>query len=149
MSVTSEQVRTNLDVDALKYVLSLPRGRKLIWGLLGLAGVFRQPFNQDLRLTDFNCGSLNLGLALYADCLQASPELTAMMTKEQANVDRYELERKRTADASSDHASGGSPGSPSSTGQRDASGSGSSPSSSDDPFFDRLGFGRAGEDRRD
>lgn len=133
--------KTLLDRDALSAVLSTSAGRKTIWGLLGMAGLFRQPFATDLRQTDFNCGSLNIGLALYADCLLVSPELTAMMTKEQANADRTELTRKRDSDARSDRPDAGGSGS---------SGSGSTDlGAASDPFFDRLGFGRGGEDRGD
>lgn len=122
-----------LDRDALSYVLSLPQGRKLIWGLLGMAGLFRQPYVAgDAAATAFSCGSLNIGLALYADCLQASPTLTAMMTKEQADDDRHSLNRKRRDDADSDKRVPGPD-------DRDSGSAGS------DPFFDRLGFGRGGE----
>lgn len=132
-----------LDQAALVAVLSTYSGRKIIWGLLGLAGLFRQPFSTDLRQTDFACGSLNIGLALYADCLLASPDLTAMMTKEQANDDRHALARKRDSDARSDQPGGSSnPGS----GGSSSTALGGDPA---DPFFDRLGFGRAGEARGD
>lgn len=84
----TEEVKTNLPRDELKYMLSLPQGRKVIWGMLSLAGLFRQPFvTGDRDITALNCGSLNIGLILYADCMTVSPELTAMMTREQGNYD--------------------------------------------------------------
>ena len=82
---------TQINADALKYVLSIPQGRKVIWDLLGIAGLYRQPrVAGDTEGTAFNCGGLNVGLALYADCLTVSPDLTAMMTREQATYDNRE-----------------------------------------------------------
>lgn len=79
---------TVLDADALKYILSLPKGRKVIWGLLAFSGLFRQPFVPgEPDKTALNSGALNVGLMLYGDCLAVSPDLTAMMTKEQGNDD--------------------------------------------------------------
>lgn len=84
----STPLGTQLDEDALKYVLSLPAGRKVLWDILALSGLYRQPrVAGDSEGTAFNCGGLNVGLALYADCLTVSPDLTAMMTKEQAAYD--------------------------------------------------------------
>lgn len=85
-----------IDRDALLYVLSLPQGRKVLWDILGQAGLFRQPFSvENERLTAFNCGNLNIGIMVYAELLQTSPDLTAMMTKEQANADARNLSDAR------------------------------------------------------
>ena len=84
----TEPLGTQIDEDALKYILSLPNGRKVLWDILGLTGLYRQPrVAGDTEGTAFNCGGLNVGLAIYADCLTVAPDLTAMMTKEQASYD--------------------------------------------------------------
>jgi hypothetical protein len=85
----TEEPKSGIDSDSLKYILSMPKGRKVIWDILAIAGLYKQPYvpgNSDG--TSFSCGSLNVGLAIYADCLLTSPDLTAMMTKEQGNADR-------------------------------------------------------------
>lgn len=89
----------HIDEDALKYILSIPRGRKVIWEILAFAGIYRQPFvpgNPDL--TAMNSGALNVGLMLLSDCMITSPELTAMMTKEQGNDDNSRSNVEHIAD---------------------------------------------------
>jgi hypothetical protein len=81
---------THIDYDALSAVLSTRAGRKVIWDILAITGLFHQPFGENQRLTDFNCGRLNTGLILHADCLTVDPDLTATMTKEQGNASRRE-----------------------------------------------------------
>lgn len=83
----TEPLPTVLDRDALQWILSTPQGRKTLWGILGAAGLFQQPFSPDPAITNFNCGKLNSGLILWADCLTVDPDLTAMMIREQGNVD--------------------------------------------------------------
>ena len=99
---------TQVDSDALQYILSMPAGRKVLWDILALAGLYRQPrVPQDSEGTSFNCGSLNVGLAIFADCLTVAPDLTAMMTKEQASYDnRTEPEPQSISGPRADSRSG-------------------------------------------
>jgi hypothetical protein len=76
-----------IDPDALKYVLSLDKGRAVIWDILRSGGLFRSPFNVDSRLGDFNAGAHNQALIIYADCMAVSPDLTALMIREQGTYD--------------------------------------------------------------
>ena len=79
---------TNLGEEELLYALSSPKGRKLIWDILALGGLYRQPFVPgNVEVTAFNSGGLNIALILYADCMTVSPDLTAMMISEQGNYD--------------------------------------------------------------
>lgn len=94
---------TSVNGDALLYVLSLPAGRKVVWDLLALTGLYRQPhIPGNPSGTDFNCGALNVGLALYADCLSISPDLTAMMIKEQGTYDNRDASNSRAERDSTD-----------------------------------------------
>lgn len=78
----------HIDADALKYILSLPQGRKVLWDIFAITGLYHQPFIAgDPETTAMNCGRLNNGLILYKDCMSVSPELTAMMLKEQGTYD--------------------------------------------------------------
>jgi hypothetical protein len=106
---------TTIDRDALQYVLSTSDGRKVLWDILAISGLYRQPrVAGDPAGTDFNCGALNVGLMLYADCLTVSPDLTAMMMKEQATYDNTSAsdarkpERKSGSDTSGRNDSSGS-----------------------------------------
>lgn len=126
-----------IDEDSLKRTLSVPAGRKVLWDLLALGGLYRQPFATDSLLTAFNCGSTNVGLMLFADCMSASPELTAMMIKEQGNADR---ER-----ADSDPARNSGDGDSTRNGFGNRTDLGYSPVSSPVPTGD-LGFDRFGSD---
>jgi len=102
--MTKPEPQTQIDADALLYVISTGDGRKVLWDILALAGLYRQPrMPDDPEGTAFNCGSLNVGLAIYADCLSVSPDLTAMMTKEQASYDnRPESEPKPESSTSAE-----------------------------------------------
>lgn len=78
----------HIDANALAYILSLPQGRKVLWDIFAVTGLYHQPLVPgDPETTAMNCGRLNNGLILYKDCMTVSPELTAMMLKEQGNYD--------------------------------------------------------------
>lgn len=82
---------TQIDYNALAYVLSLPQGRKVLWDILGVSGIYKQSFDPNSgRVSDFNSGARNIGVVLWTDCQLVSPEFTAIMIKEQGNADRRE-----------------------------------------------------------
>lgn len=65
------------------------RGRRLMWGWLADAGVFRNPFViGDQALTDFRCGEMNAGQRLHAAITRLCPELFHEMIKEQEDAER-------------------------------------------------------------
>lgn len=53
-------------VEDLRWVMSSPKGRRFMWWLIGLAGVYRPSFNNSGSVTAFNEGQRNVGLALLA-----------------------------------------------------------------------------------
>jgi hypothetical protein len=53
-------------VDDIKWLMSSPRGRRLVWWMLSITGVFRTSFNASGSVTFFNEGSRNIGLQLLA-----------------------------------------------------------------------------------
>lgn len=117
---------TTINRDALQWILGTRQGRRVLWDLLAVTGIYRQPrVVGDPGATDFNCGGLNVGLILYADCLTVSPDLTAMMIKEQASY-----ENTAAAEALEEPGRG--------DGKRDYAESGSSP----EPDNNSLGLGR-------
>lgn len=86
--MSEKQSATNyINEDSLKYVLSLPHGRKVLWDILSFGGLYHQPFTpESRRVTDFNCGRRDAAIVLLTECLTASAEHVALMMKEQANV---------------------------------------------------------------
>lgn len=54
-------------VEDLKWIMSSPRGRRVMWWLLGLTGIYRLSFNNSGSITAFNEGQRNIGLTLQAN----------------------------------------------------------------------------------
>lgn len=71
------------EVEDLKWLMAHKQGRRLAWGLLSDAGIFRNPFNHSGSITAFNCGQMNLGQQLLAKIMEHAPEAYVVMTKEQ------------------------------------------------------------------
>jgi hypothetical protein len=76
-----------IDNDALKYILSIPRGRAVIWDLLTAYGLYRNAHSVETAEREFHLGMHNAALILYAECMAVSPDLTAMMIREQGDYD--------------------------------------------------------------
>jgi hypothetical protein len=53
-------------IEDFKWLMSSPRGRRLMKWLLELTGVYRTSFNNSGSITAFNEGQRNIGLALMA-----------------------------------------------------------------------------------
>lgn len=66
-------------------------GRKLLFYLLGLAGIGHNPFRKNALEMSFACGELNVGNQILADILQVNPhgwiEMQKEATDEQRNRD--------------------------------------------------------------
>ena len=71
-----------------KWLMGSTRGRRIVWGLLERAGVFRLSFSTNALQMAFNEGSRNEGNRLLAQINTICPEHYLSMTKEQANGSR-------------------------------------------------------------
>jgi hypothetical protein len=80
--------------DDLKFVLSWPEGRRLIWRILSEAGVFRSSFTGGGKRTFFNEGKRDLGLMILIDLMATDPEVFARMQHEAAAESKKEETRK-------------------------------------------------------
>jgi hypothetical protein len=67
---------------ALRGLMSIPEGRRLVWWHLGLCQIFMSSFRADPYLTAFNEGARNVGLTWLADIMKAAPDEYLTMTKE-------------------------------------------------------------------
>lgn len=74
--------RAQRDIDDLVTILSDIRGRRFIRRYLDETGIFKQPFNNSGSITAFNCGMMNVGQKLWAECNEADPEALILMQAE-------------------------------------------------------------------
>ena len=71
------------ELNDLRDILSTPQGRRYIWKLWGLTGVFRASYvPKDANLTAFKEGQRDIGLALLQDINEASPTALGQMRSE-------------------------------------------------------------------
>lgn len=84
-----EKFAREKELDDLKYLLSVPQGRRFIWRYLEICGVFRSIWHAS-ALIHFNEGKRDVGLHLIGDITEADPEgLIRMMAeakKEEKNA---------------------------------------------------------------
>lgn len=74
------------EADDFKWLMSDPRGRRLVWMLLEMTGVYRSSFTGNSE-TFFREGERNIGLKLVHKIHSNCPEKYATMTKEMNNDD--------------------------------------------------------------
>jgi hypothetical protein len=102
---TNAQVAAELQDDAAKrlsrlrengdltWLMGLKQGRRIMWRLLELTGVFRNPFTGNREMTDFRCGEMNIGQKLLVEIHQLCPEHYHTMVREHINA----TSRERTS----------------------------------------------------
>lgn len=71
-----------------KWLMSKPRGRRIVWQLLEQAGVFRSSFDPNNAKMAFNEGNRNYGLRTLMQIQALCPELYPVMVRENTNVSR-------------------------------------------------------------
>lgn len=67
------------------WLLSTPRGRKMVADVLGWTGVFRTSFSTNGSEMSFREGQRNVGLRLLATIQRCAPESVAELIKENTN----------------------------------------------------------------
>lgn len=82
---------------AILALLDHRHGRRLLWWMLTIGGVGRQPMASNALHTAFNCGELNVGQRLLDRIIHVSPEGYVIMMKENAD-------ERRTRDTALDNA---------------------------------------------
>jgi len=97
-----ERLLKGMERSDLCVVMGSKEGRRFMWRLLGLTGVYRSSFNENAAITAFNEGARNIGLILtdqimdacqnrYTDMLREHKE--ARERHEQRNADRRNTDR--------------------------------------------------------
>lgn len=90
-SEEAKRFQLQLDDDAIQWLMSDKRGRRYMWRLLGITGVYRNPFTTQREVTDFNCGKQLIGQTMMGDIHRLCPEQYNRMVQENRSV-----RRKRT-----------------------------------------------------
>lgn len=81
VSKTKDEVRE----EGLRQTMSSVQGRAWLYNLIEICGPGQNPFSTDALRMAFNCGELNIGNQIVADCNRIAPELYLAMMKENQN----------------------------------------------------------------
>lgn len=80
-----KKVVRDTEIADVKWLMSSPRGRRMMWRLLELSGPFRLSFDTNAMKMAFNEGNRNMGNQLFNEVMTLCPELYPVMVKEQRN----------------------------------------------------------------
>lgn len=85
------------ELDDIEKQMKTRSGRRLMWRVLELAGVFRSSFSTDALAMAFQEGQRNQGLILLIDIQTVDPDGYTLMAKEaKARQEAKEAERERS-----------------------------------------------------
>lgn len=76
------KLRNNQEDMDLQAILSSEQGRRFLYRLLGMAGIYRNHFDADPGVMAANCGASNLGLMVLSEMQRVDPESYVTMLKE-------------------------------------------------------------------
>jgi hypothetical protein len=85
----AEKLEREVFLNDVRHVLSSVQGRRFVWRILDMAGVYRSSFTGN-STTFFNEGARNIGLRVLSDVMDAKPEAFLLMQQE----DKKRKERK-------------------------------------------------------
>ena len=71
--------------DDLRWLMSGPRGRRIIWQQLERCRIYRLSFSSGANATGFNEGKRAIGLALLNDLMRVCPDKFYLMSQEHAD----------------------------------------------------------------
>lgn len=82
------KLTTQTEAEDFKWLMGNKRGRRYMWRLLELTGVYRSSFTGNSE-TFFREGMRNVGLTLLNQIHQVTPDQFAVMLKEQQDVRKH------------------------------------------------------------
>lgn len=80
----AEQRAREVELEDIAWLMSQPRGRRIMWRLLGIAGIFRSSFTGN-SATFFNEGRRDVGLQFLSDVNEIAADDYIRMTQEARN----------------------------------------------------------------
>jgi hypothetical protein len=89
-----DKLERDLQIDDMKFILSTPQGRRLVWRYLEFCGIFRSIWHPSAEI-HFNEGMRNVGLRLITDIEEANPDALVLMMKEAKEGDQKHVRAKR------------------------------------------------------
>jgi hypothetical protein len=72
-SLTVEDEK-QLDQEAIRKMLEIPQGRRILWKVISMCGVYKRTADNSGSWTYFNEGQRSIGLNLITDIIEADPE---------------------------------------------------------------------------
>ena len=76
------RVLRETEIADVKWLMSSPRGRRLVWRLLAISGVFQSSFDQNSMKMAFNEGRRNFGNQLFDEVMTFCPEMFPVMQRD-------------------------------------------------------------------
>lgn len=86
------------EIDDIKTVLKTPEGRRFIWRIWAMAGMFREPFNPNSNQTGWNLGRMSIGRDILDDVNAADWTAFARIQQEYVSALLSKKEAKEEAD---------------------------------------------------
>ncbi len=81
--LNAEQKRIRLrEINDIRKVLKIPEGRRFIWRLWSVCGIFRNPFTANANQSAFNAGRMSVGQEILADVNNADVSAFARLQNE-------------------------------------------------------------------
>lgn len=78
----AKHLERNREVDDFLWLMGHKQGKRFMWRLLGMTGMFKQPHIPGTDDVLFRCGEMNIGLQLNAEIHTLCPERYNEMVKE-------------------------------------------------------------------
>jgi len=74
------------EIADIRWLMSSPRGRRIMWRLLRMSRTFQISFNTNALQMAFNEGTRNLGNQLLEEVMEFCPDVFPVMQREQQEV---------------------------------------------------------------
>jgi len=87
------------DLSDLKEFGSTPAGRRVLWRLLSLSGIYRSSMSENPLLMAFSEGARDMGLALMMDLDELDPNILVMARREFWSERNAELQQEKKLEA--------------------------------------------------
>lgn len=84
-AIKAARTKDEVRAEGLLQLMKSVQGRAWLYSIIELCGPGQNPFSPDALRTAFNCGELNIGNQLVAQCHACSTELYLVMMKENQN----------------------------------------------------------------
>lgn len=90
MSGESDSKQKEKYLNDLQWVVSTPQGRRFIWAILERCSAFKDKYYEETNYTYFRKGQRNIGLQLFNDVLDVSPNIYSQMKQERDSQETRE-----------------------------------------------------------